>query len=159
MPPTCCKCTIAMEALVRQTVYPFKPHAAVAPISRRSVFEAGASILTAAVGLGGSAILPGTAKASEPPRSDPSRRQRAAFEIRQSAAQTYRDASRPVHISNGDEARYADKRASFAKTLPHNEAGEVDGDAFATFVSVLSSGDPDGFETIPRDPNAAVDLN
>jgi hypothetical protein len=75
------------------------------------------------------------------------------------AAQTYLDEPQPVHRSNGDEARYADKRASFAKTLPHNDAGEVDAEAFATFVSVLSSGDPDGFETIPRHPNAAVDLN
>jgi len=32
-------------------------------------------------------------------------------------------------------------------------------EAFATFVSVLSSSDPDGFETIPRHPTAAVDLN
>ena len=144
---------------MRQTVYPFKPHAAVAPISRRSVFEAGASILTAAVGLGGSAILPGTVKASEPPRSDPSRRQRAAFEIRQSAAQTYRDASRPVHISNGDEARYADKRASFAKTLPHNEAGEVDGDAFGAFITALTIGNADDFEKIPRDRIAETELN
>src|SRR5262249_54852356 len=47
----------------------------------------------------------------------------------------------------------------FAKALPHNDAGEVDAEAFATFVSVLSSGDPNGFETIPRDPTAAVDLN
>src|SRR5215831_20695221 len=45
------------------------------------------------------------------------------------------------------------------QALPHNHAGEVDAEAFATFVSVLSSGDPDGFETIPRHPNAAVDLN
>src|SRR5215510_9217275 len=28
----------------------------------------------------------------------------------------------------GDEARYPDKRASFAKTLPHNDFGEVDPD-------------------------------
>ena len=27
---------------------------------------------------------------------------------------------------NGDEDRYADRRASFSKTLPHNELGEVD---------------------------------
>jgi hypothetical protein len=64
-----------------------------------------------------------------------------------------------VHRSNGDEARYSDKRASFAKTLPHNDFGGVDPEAFATFVSILSRGDPDGFETIPRDRRAEVDLN
>src|SRR5262249_3265509 len=52
-----------------------------------------------------------------------------------------------------------DKRASFTKTLPHNDAGEVDAEAFATFVSVLSSGDPSRFETIPRDHDAETDLN
>jgi hypothetical protein len=148
-----------MEVLVREIVNSPKPHAAVAPISRRSVFEAGTSILTAAFGLGGTAILPGTVKAAELPSSDPSRRQRAAFEIRQSAAQSYRDASRPVHNSNGDEARYADKRASFAKTLPHNDAGEVDGDAFGAFITALTSGKADDFEKIQRDRIAETELN
>ena len=86
-------------------------------------------------------------------------RQQAAFRMRQAAAQAYLDEPQPLHRSNGDEDRYADKRASFTKTLPHNDAGEVDADAFATFVSVLSSGDPSGFETIPRDRNAEVELN
>jgi hypothetical protein len=35
----------------------------------------------------------------------------------------------------------------------------VDAEAFATFVSVLSSGAPNSFETIPRDRRAEVDLN
>jgi hypothetical protein len=83
----------------------------------------------------------------------------AAFRIRQAAAQAYLDEREPLRQSNGDEARYPDKRASFAKTLPHNDLGEVDAEAFATFVSVLSSGDPNGFEVIPRDRRAETDLN
>ena len=51
----------------------------------------------------------------------------------------------------GDEERYADKRASFAKTLPHNDVGEVDVEAFKAFVAILTRGDTRGFETIPRD--------
>src|SRR5262249_5057227 len=90
--------------------------------------------------------------------ADGSPRQMAAFRMRQAAAQAYLDEPQPLHRSNGDEARYADKRASFAKTLPHNDAGEVDTDAFATFVSVLSSGDPDGLEGTPPTPSAGVDL-
>jgi hypothetical protein len=43
--------------------------------------------------------------------------------------------------------------------LPHNDAGEVDADAFATFVSILSGGDPESFEHIPRDPRAEAKLN
>src|SRR5262245_34028448 len=34
------------------------------------------------------------------------------------------------------------KRASFAKTLPHNDVGEVDLNAYGAFVAVLSSGEP-----------------
>src|SRR5262249_539385 len=79
--------------------------------------------------------------------------------MRAAAAQSYLDEPLPLHRSNGDEERYPDKRASFTKTLPHDEAGEVDAEAFATFVSVLSSGDPSGFETIPRDRDAETDLN
>jgi len=144
---------------VRQIVNPLKRYAAVVPMSRRSVFEAGTSILAAAIGWGGAAIPPGTAKAVELPRSDPSQRQWAAFEIRQGAAQSYRDAPRPGHISNGDEARYADKRGSFTKTLPHNDAGEVDAEAFGAFIAALKSGKADDFETIPRDRSAETELN
>jgi PAP2 superfamily len=102
---------------------------------------------------------PRDAHAANPAQGVWSARQVAAFRIRQTAAQAHLDEQEPVHRSNGDEARYSDKRASFAKTLPHNDFGEVDPEAFATFVSILSRGDPDGFETIPRDRRAEVDLN
>jgi len=137
-------------------VEPLKPdRASPHPVSRRALLEGSASVgLVAAAGWSGAALRSGDANAA-----DGSPRQMAAFRMRQAAAQAYLDEPQPLHRSNGDEARYADKRASFAKTLPHNDAGEVDAEAFATFVSVLSSGDPDGFETIPRHPNAAVHLN
>jgi hypothetical protein len=79
--------------------------------------------------------------------------------MRQGAAQAYLDEAAPVHVTNGDEARYPDKRASFAKTLPHNEVGEVDVDAYKAFISIVSSGDANGFENIPRDQRAEVQLN
>jgi len=88
-----------------------------------------------------------------------SARQLASLRMREAAARAYLDDPPPSHRPNGDEERYADQRASFAKTLPPNDAGEVDAEAFATFVSVLSRGDPSGFETIPRDRQAEVDLN
>src|SRR6266446_4030474 len=136
-------------------VEPLKPDRARRhPVSRRAVLEGSASLVAAAAGWGGAALRPGDANAA-----DASPRQTAAFRIRQAAAQAYLDEPQPLHRSNGDEARYGDKRASFAKTLPHNDAGEVDADAFATFVSVLSGGDPTSFETIPRDQRAEVELN
>jgi hypothetical protein len=116
-------------------------------------------VVAAVGGWAGTTLLPGAANAANPAAGGGSPRQQAAFRMRMAAAQAYLDEPQPVHRSNGDEARYADKRASFAKTLPHNDAGEVDADAFATFVSVLLSGDHNGFETIPRDRSAEVNLN
>ena len=131
------------------------------PVSRRALIEGSASagFVAAVVGGGGTVLRPGDANAADPTPGGRAARQMAAFRIRQAAAQAYLDEQEPLHRSNGDEARYPDKRASFAKTLPHNDAGEVDPEAFAAFVSVLSSGDPNGFETIPRDGNAETDLN
>ena len=61
--------------------------------------------------------------------------------------------------TNGDEERYADKRASFAKSLPHTDQGEVAPGAYADWLSILASGDPARFEYVPRDPLAIAKLN
>src|SRR5215813_12464103 len=129
------------------------------PVSRRRLLEGSASVVAAVGGLAATTLLPGRANAADPAPGGGSPRQQASFRMRQAAAQAYLDEPQPLHRSNGDEDRYADKRASFTKTLPHNDAGEVDAEAFATFVSVLSSGDPNGFETIPRDRRAEAELN
>jgi len=130
-------------------------------VSRRFLLETGASIgcVTATADWATAAPRPEAANAGGPTSGSPSSRQSAAFQIRQAAAQAYLDASPPVHTSNGDETRYEDKRASFSKTLPHNDAGEVDVDAFKAFVTILASADADGFERIPRDPIDEVALN
>jgi hypothetical protein len=60
---------------------------------------------------------------------------------------------------NGDEQRYADRRASFSKTLPHNELGEVDPEAYSIWLAILASGDPAQFERAPRDVEAMERLN
>ena len=62
-------------------------------------------------------------------------------------------------FTTGDEEGYADKRASFSKTLPHSELGEVDSAAYRTFVDILLSGDPKRFADIPRASNAVLRLN
>src|SRR5262245_14973588 len=131
------------------------------PVSRRALLEAsaGAGLIAAAGGGVSAAPRPNDATAADPALAGRSPHQLAAFRIRQAAAQACLDEHEPLHRSNGDEERYADKRASFAKTLPHNDNGEVDAEAFATFVSVLSRGDPSSFETIPRDRRAEVELN
>jgi hypothetical protein len=145
---------------MHQIVEPLKPDpASPSPVSRRALLGGSASLAAAAGGWGGATLLPSAVNAADPAPGSQSARQLASLRMREAAARAYLDDPQPSHRSNGDEERYADKRASFAKTLPHNDAGEVDAEAFATFVSVLSGGDPSGFETIPRARDAQVELN
>jgi len=138
-----------------QTSKPLKP------VSRRFLLETGASIgfVAATADWATTAPRPEAVNAGGPTSGSASSRQSAVFQIRQAAAQAYLDESPPVHTPNGDETRYEDKRASFSKTLPHNDDGEVDVDAFKVFVSILGNVDANGFETIPRDRIDEVALN
>lgn len=86
-------------------------------------------------------------------------RRRRALDIRKAAARAQYDRVTATNHSNGDESRYADKRASFFKTLPQNELGEVDTAAFARFVEIIERGDAVAFESIPRDTRAVERLN
>src|SRR5215831_7429063 len=61
--------------------------------------------------------------------------------------------------SNGDEDRYADHRASFAKTMPHNDLGEVDPTAYREWLAILASGDSARFADAPRAAEAVERLN
>jgi len=54
----------------------------------------------------------------------------------------------PCHKRNGDEALYADQRASFSKGLVHDGLGEVDAGSYASLLAAVSSGDPADFELI-----------
>jgi hypothetical protein len=82
-----------------------------------------------------------------------------AFDLRRDAARAYLESAIPLTFTNGDERRYADKRASFAKTLVHNDLGEPDALNFQHLVEVLTSGDSDGFAQLARSPGAQVKLN
>lgn len=86
-------------------------------------------------------------------------RRQLAFAARRDAAHAYLGERAGAKRSNGDEARYSDRRASFAKTLPHDELGEVDRNAFAGFVSTLQQGKFEQFDHLVRDPQAEVRLN
>jgi hypothetical protein len=91
--------------------------------------------------------------------SEAGRRAQQSFEIRCDGARADTRRNSPASTTNGDEERYSDKRANFAKTLPHDELGEVKPDAYADWVSILTRGDPGQFEHVPRDPLAIVKLN
>jgi hypothetical protein len=128
-------------------------------ISRRDFLEGGSAGLAASLGWGAALLPPRHALAAEAERCDPRQRQARACQIRRDAAQSYLLRQERPEGVNGDEERYADRRASFSKTLPHNELGEVDPKAYVVYLSILTGGDPDRFEAIPRDPEAQVKLN
>ena len=74
---------------------------------------------------------------------------RNAFRIRVRAARRQRDAAFIGHPTNGDEARYRNKIASYSKGLPHNALGEVTSSAYRAMLNALTSGVPANFEAIP----------
>jgi hypothetical protein len=131
--------------------------------SRRSFLKIGSIIGTLAVGatagLGSTILTQRKSKAVEVGSLNLSQRQEKAFQIRRDAAQGYLEQKLESQSTNGDEERYADKRACFSKTLPHNELGEVDSKAYAALLSALASGDPARFEEIPLAPQAEAKLN
>ena len=79
----------------------------------------------------------------------PLQRKDEAFEIRENAAKFERDLPLPNHPCNGDEDLFASKIGNFTKTLPHNELGEVDLNAYNVFIRALTTGNPCIFEQIP----------
>jgi hypothetical protein len=81
------------------------------------------------------------------------------LERRREIAETEIARKVPVGVTNGDEERYPDLRASFSKTMPHNELGEVDPDAYRRWLEILASGDSAAFERVPRAPGAVERLN
>jgi hypothetical protein len=132
-------------------------------ISRRrflkSSSEAGIAITTARAGLGAVLVEAVKSAANEPGHSVSEQRTQRSFEIRCDAARAATNGRNPIPTNNGDEDRYADKRASFAKSLPHNELGEVDPGAYSELLSILASGEPERFEQVPRDPLDVAKLN
>jgi hypothetical protein len=64
-----------------------------------------------------------------------------------------------MSAASGDDDRYPDRRASFSKTMPHNDIGEVDPDAYRKWLAIVASGDFGAFEHVPRAVGAVERLN
>jgi hypothetical protein len=117
-------------------------------ISRRRLLAAGALALP----------LHGLAKAGEL-SAPPEVRSPLLFERWREITQTGLARPVPAGVTNGDEDRYLDRRASFSKTMPHNELGEVDPEAYRKWLEILARGDSRAFEHVPRAPGAVERLN
>jgi PAP2 superfamily len=89
----------------------------------------------------------------------PEQRRRLVFTRRTDTARANFDRTLPPQATNGDEDRYPDRRASFAKTLPQDDLAEVAPGDYRRWLTVLASGDPAQFDSVPRDPRAVERLN
>src|SRR5262249_24847173 len=78
----------------------------------------------------------------------PQDRQNMAFRIRRDAALYHRSQTIQEHVSNGDES-LPGYIASFSKSLPHNNLGEVDGAAYRIYLKAIASGKSSDFDAIP----------
>ena len=125
-------------------------------LSRRGLLRGATAVFALAASSSGLAIAPAARVAASSLDSD---RQQRAYGLRRDAAAAYLQQRLSEEATNGDEERYADKRASFAKTLAHNDHGEPDPVNFQQFVATLTSGDSDGFAQLPRASGAQVKLN
>ena len=77
-----------------------------------------------------------------------SKRAQQAYHKRHDAALAYLRQNPAKLITNRDDERYADYRGSFFKTLPQNEFGEVDVDAYRAMKKALLSNDVEGLEAV-----------
>ncbi len=75
-------------------------------------------------------------------------RRKKAFKIRKNAASFQENLPLPNHPCNGDEELYPNKIGNFSKTLPHNDLGEVNIDAYKSLIKALMTGNPNNFESI-----------
>ncbi|MEM6537597.1 MAG: vanadium-dependent haloperoxidase, partial [Pseudomonadota bacterium] len=81
--------------------------------------------------------------------SSPSVRAADARLLKTEAANRNQDAhATSVQTNNGDEAVYADFRASFSKTLLHDQFCEVDQNSYVSYLDALRTGDPTAFDGI-----------
>jgi hypothetical protein len=128
------------------------------PGASRRGFLAGVGGVTGAALVGGIPVLFGSRPAAASHRGHHgwrrfSRlhwRRKKSFQIRLDAA--YDELYRPIvpHRTNGDEERYPNRIGNFSKTLPHDECGEVDRDAYRALLHALNTNRFDDFEAVPK---------
>lgn len=133
--------------------------------ARRDFFKFGAGAIAGLTAVAGSSSA--FADDFSPFEFDPSVspsgwRARKAFRLKIQAAQQHliTTLNAGVQNDNNDEQRYADENyyASFTKTLPSNQFGEVDPSAFEALQLAMREGQQQFFDSIPLDPTAARKL-
>ena len=82
---------------------------------------------------------------------NPARRAAEALRVRLQAARDLFAPGRAPQTANGDEARYDDLRAVFAKTLPHDDLGEPNPAAYESLTDALRRNTDAAYEAIRLD--------
>lgn len=131
-----------------------------AAASRRGFLGATAATAAAALGLGAGQGSAGASEAGEDGGEARARLVRA-YRLRVEAARAHYDRGPAVHETNGDEERYPDRIASFAKTLPHDALGQVVPAAYDRFLAAARSGLAEDWDRVPgaarlANPSAAT---
>ncbi|MEM8995482.1 MAG: vanadium-dependent haloperoxidase [Acidobacteriota bacterium] len=125
-------------------------------VSRRGFLRGvGGSALMAAGGMTGAGVLLAPEASAEvigPLGKRP--RQVSAFQVRNRAARNLFDTDLPDQACNGDDAAYADRRASFFKTFPQDNLGEVDQAAYGQYLDALANADTAAMDAVPASPQA-----
>lgn len=83
-------------------------------------------------------------------------RAQQALQVRTNSAQQQQQLNEPVWATNGDETALDGFVGNFAKTLPHNDVGEVDPAAYQSLLLALTSGQRADFDTIPAGGSAKL---
>ena len=85
-----------------------------------------------------------------------SARPQEAYQRRLSAAQEDRKVPVPRHKGNGDEALYSTGIANFTKGFPHNDLGEVDPGAYASYLAAVKTGKRSDFDNLAMGGNVPL---
>ena len=124
-------------------------------INRRSFLTRVGGVATAAATAGALVTLEpifggkeSVAEAAEIGPLDDTTRADASYNYRAAIATAERANPIVSHPDNGDEALYADKCATFSKTLLHDSFGRVDPSSYASFINAITTGSPADFNAI-----------
>lgn len=104
----------------------------------------GAAGLASVFGLGST----GVAAANENGANNMADRMEETYRIRKEVADKVREGRIPNHESIDFDEEFTTKVASYTKGLPHNDAGEVEVEAYLELVEALDTGDPEAFEQL-----------
>ncbi len=81
-------------------------------------------------------------------------RRKAAWQLRKNMGDYWWSQGNVAHATNGDEQRYDTRIGNYSKSLPHNAFGEVDPDAYDSFLKAIQTGKPADYEAIIHGPGA-----